>query len=175
MNYSVLKRAAISIIAAVTVSVSGTAQQKGDMAVGANLLFGTTSGYSNIGLGPKFLYNVTDKIRLAGEFDYFLKKDYVSFWDISVYGHYLFPIAENIVVYPSVGLGILGSTVKVPSYNILGITYGGGSTSGTDFALSLGGGIDYALTPKLTLNGELRYKVVSGGWFNIAVGISYKL
>ena len=135
-----------------------------------NLLFGSTSGYSNAGLGAKFLYNVTDPIRLSGEFDYFLKKDYVNFWDFSVYGQYLFPIADKIAVYPEVGLGVLGETVNlsIPGYGSLG--------SGTKnyVAFSLGGGIDYQLTSNLTLNGGLRLKLVENNWFNILVGIAYK-
>jgi len=170
MKNVLLKRAAIVLIAAVTMSVSAVAQKKGEMAAGANLLFGSTTGYSNVGLGAKFLYNVTDPIRLSGEFDYFLKKDYVNFWDFSVYGQYLFPLAGKIAVYPEVGLGILGETVNlnIPGLGSLG------SGSHTDFAFSLGGGIDYPLTTNLTLNGGLRLKLVTGNWFNILGGIAYK-
>ena len=166
-----LKRMAIVIIAVATMSVSAAAQKQGEMAAGANLLFGTTSGYSNVGLGAKFLYNVTDPIRLSGEFDYFLKSNYVNYYDFSVYGHYLFPVAEKIVAYPEVGLGVLGSTVSFPTIPGWGTP---NSASGSDFALSIGGGADYALSPNLTLNAGLRLKLVSGSWFNIFAGIAYK-
>jgi len=169
-----LRRMAIIGIAVLAMSVSTAAQKKGDMDAGANLLFGTTSGYSNVGLGAKFRYNVTNPIRLAGEFDYFLKKNYINFWDFSVYGNYLFPVAPKFVVYPSVGLGVVGSTVHVPDIDLFGEKVGGGSVSGSDFAISLGGGADYELSPNLTLNGELRYKTLSGGWFNILVGVAYR-
>jgi outer membrane protein X len=170
-----LKRVAILVIAVVTISVSAVAQpKKGDMDAGVNLLFGSSSGWSNAGLGAKFRYNVIDPIRLVGEFDYFLKKDYVSFWDFSVYGQYLFPVAEKIVVYPEVGLGVLGSTVSIPTVTVPGYGSYGGSTSGSDFAFTLGGGADYELTPTLTLNGELRIKLVTGSMFNIVVGLAYK-
>ena len=174
MKSVLLKRAAIVFIAAVTMSVSAVAQKKGEMAAGANLLFGSTTGYSNVGLGAKFLYNVTDPIRLAGEFDYFLKKDYVNFWDFSVYGQYLFPLAEKIAAYPEVGLGVLGTTVSIPTINLGELGSIGGSASHSEFAFSLGGGIDYQLTSNLTLNGGLRIKLVSGNWFNILAGIAYK-
>jgi len=170
------KRVAIVAIAVLTMSLSVGAQpKKSDMDAGVNLLYGTTSGWSNIGFGAKFRYNVTDPIRLAAEFDYFLKKDYLSMWDFSVYGHYLFPIADKVVVYPEVGLGVVGSTVSLPSFDILGYgSVGGNSASRSDFAVSLGGGIDYQLTSNLVLNGNLRYKTISGSWFNIAIGIAYK-
>jgi len=159
-----LKRVAIVAIAALTMSLSASAQKKGDMDAGVNLLYGSTSGYSNVGLGAKFRYNVTDPIRLAAEFDYFLKKNFISMWDFSVYGHYLFPVADKIVVYPEVGLGELGATAS--AYGM--------SASSSDFVISLGGGLDYQLSPNLTLNAQLRYKTETGGWFNILVGLAYK-
>jgi len=170
MKTEFLRRVAIVAIVALTMSLPAAAQKKGDMAAGGNLLFGTTSGYSNLGIGAKFLYNVTDPIRLAGEFDYFLKKNYVNFWDFSVYGHYLFPIGDKIAVYPEVGLGVVGVTAS--SVSIMGIKVGGGTD--TKFALSLGGGVDYPLTSNLTLNGGLRFKTITDGWFNIFAGIAYK-
>ena len=165
------KRAAIIAIATVTMSLSAVAQQKGDKAVGGNLVIGAGNSFTNIGIGEKFLYNVTDPIRLTGEFDYFLKKDYISWWDFSVYGHYLFSVADQVVVYPSVGLGMVGSKYEVPS--VMG--YGGGSYSDSWFAFSLGGGADYALTSNLVLNGELRLKLFeSTNRINFAVGAAYK-
>jgi len=174
MKREFFKRAAIIVIAAVTMSVSAVAQQ-GDKAVGGNLVIGTGNSYTNIGIGAKFLYNVTDPIRLAGEFDFFLKKDYMSMWDFSVYGHYLFSVADKVVVYPSAGLGIVGSKVSFPSTTIWGETIPGFSASGSDFAFSLGGGADYPLTSNLVLNGELRIKLYNGGnRINFAIGVAYK-
>ena len=164
MKSVLLKRMAIAIIAVVMMSVSAVAQQKGDKAVGGNLLFGTADSYSNIGIGAKFLYNVTDPIRLAAEFDYFLEKDNISMWDFSVYGHYLFSIADKLTVYPSVGLGMVDVSVTVLGFTV----------SSNDFALSLGGGIDYELTSNLALTGGIRYKIKDGSRLNLLVGIAYK-
>jgi len=165
------RKVAIVAIAVVTMCVTVQAQQKGDKAVGGNLVFGTGNSYTNFGIGAKFFYNITDPIRLAGEFDYFLKKDYVSWWDFSVYGHYLIPVVDQLVLYPSVGLGFVGWSWNEPSY----LGYGGGSYSDNRFAVSLGGGADYALTPTLILNGELRIKLIeNSNRFNLAVGIVYK-
>ena len=166
MKREFFKRAAIIVIAAVAMSMSAAAQQQGDKAVGGNLVVGTGNSYTHIGIGAKFFYNVTDPIRLAGEFDFFPKKDYVSWWDFSVYGHYLFSVADRVVVYPSVGLGMVGSKIDLPYI---------GSASGSDFTFSLGGGIDYALTSNLVLNGELRIKLFDGSnRINFAAGVAYK-
>jgi len=150
-----MKRLAILLVAALAMSLSAVSQTQGDKAVGGNLVFVSSNGYSSTGIGAKLFYNVTDPIRLAGEFDYFLKKN-ASMWDLSAYGHYLFPVQGGLVVYPSVGLGILGSS------------------SHSDLAVSLGGGLDFKLTSDLTLNGELRLKLVDGSnWFNFVVGVAY--
>ena len=163
------KRAAIAVAAAV-ISLSAVAQQKGDKAAGGNLVIGAGNSYTHIGIGAKFLYNVTDPIRLAGEFDFFPKKDMVSWWDFSVYGHYLFSVADQLVVYPSVGLGMVGAkTEKIKTI------YGDFGGSHSDFAFSLGGGVDYALTSNLSLNGELRIKLFDGtNRINFAFGVAYK-
>ena len=166
MKRTFLRSMAIAVIAVLTMSMPAQAQQKGDMAAGGNLVIGTGDSYTNIGIGAKFQYNVTDPIRLEGSFTYFLEKDHVSMWDLSVNGHYLFPVADQITVYPLAGLCILG--VKVSGW--------GGSASDSDIAFNLGGGIDYKLTDKLTLNAEAKYKICNG-WDRalLSVGVAFKL
>ena len=80
-------------------------------------------------------------------------------WDLSANVHYLFPITDEITIYPLAGVGILGA--------------GGGSDH--EFGLNLGGGIDYKLTSKLFLNGELKYKF-GDNWDRllISAGIGYR-
>jgi outer membrane protein X len=173
MKNVLLKRAAIIIIAAVAMSGTASAQQQGDVAVGGNLVISTwRSGgdsYTRTGIGAKLFYNVTNPIRLAGEFDYFLKKDYSTMWDLSVYGHYLFPVANQIWVYPSVGLGVIGVKANVPGFGNLG------KYSNSELAISLGAGADYELTSNLALNTELRLKLVDGtNHLNIVIGLAYK-
>ncbi len=176
MKSVLLKSMALIIIALVATSTVAVAQQKGDKAVGVNLLLGSGDSFSNYGVGAKFLYNVTDPIRVSAEFDYFLKKDHISMWDASVYGHYLFPVNEQFTLYPSVGLGFINTKASIGGVlgdlgDMLGIDT---SASSTDFAFSLGGGAEYKLTDKMALNGELRYKIKDGNRLNIVVGVAYK-
>ena len=164
------KKVAIVVIA-VMVSVAANAQMQGEKAIGGNLVYGTGGTYSHTGIGVKYFYNVSDPIRLAGEFDFFPAKNYFSWWDLSMYGHYLFPVADNIMLYPAVGLGMVG--VKY--------AYKSTSSSTSGLALSLGGGADFELSYNLILNLELRYKAldfselgVSGNRTNLAIGLAYK-
>jgi len=151
-----LKRVAIVIIAVVTMSMSAFAQEKGDMAIGGSLVFGSGNGYGNVGLGGKFQYNVTNPIRLEGAFTYFFEKKNTSMWDLSANAHYLFKVADQITVYPLAGVGILG----VSSYG----------HSDSDFGINLGGGLDYKLADNLFINAELKFRV-GGDWDRTMFGI----
>ena len=161
-----LKVLSLSLLVLALSIGSAQAQFKGDKAVGANLAFGMGDNYSNIGLGIKALYNITDPIRLEGAFTYFLKKDYVSMMDFSVYGHYLFPVTDKFIVYPLAGLGYYNSIVDLG---------GLGNTTYGDFALTLGGGIDYKLSSNLVLQADLKYKIVDySNRFIISAGVAFQ-
>ena len=175
------KRVAIVAIAAVTMSVSAVAQKQGDKAVGGNLVLGMGDEITNIGIGGKFQYNVTDPIRLEGSLTFFLPKKYeamfakakMSFWNLDVDGHYLFPLNDKITVYPLAGVGIQGWKVKV-DVDLGEWGSGSGSNSGSDVCFNLGGGIDVKLTDVLFLNGGLKYKISEWNRFIISVGVAYK-
>lgn len=166
--------------------------QKGEKAVGVNLGYGTE--ISNLGIGAKFQYGITDAIRTEASFNYFLKKDGASMWDVNVNAHYLFPIAEKIKVYPLVGLTYANCKVDMGWYNE-GMTpeeikdlidagiiedaseVTGETSSGSEgrFGVNLGAGIQYDLSAKLALNFEIKYQLIKD--FNQAVfgvGIAYK-
>jgi len=57
---------AMVAIAAVAMSVAVQAQVTGDMAAGGHLAIGVGDNITNVGIGGKFQYNVTDPIRLEG-------------------------------------------------------------------------------------------------------------
>jgi outer membrane protein X len=159
------------------------AQEKGSMAAGGNLVFGTGDSFTNFGIGGKFQYNVTDPIRLEGSFTYFLPKKQgisgiaetsVSMWDLSVNAHYLVPVADKLKVYPLAGLGIMGTRASADVDLGEWGSYGG-SASTSEFGFNIGGGVDYELTDKLILNAELKYRIGSD-WsrFLISAGLAYK-
>ena len=174
-----LKRVVTLVIVVFTMSLVVSAQEKGDMAVGANVVFGSGKGFSNTGIGAKFQYNVTNPIRLEGAFTYFFKKDFTSMWDFSVNANYLFPLGEKITIYPLVGVCVLGASLDTGAteFNEGGISVkvDGVSASSTNFGVNLGGGIDFNLTDKLFLNAEAKYKIVRD-WdrFLVSVGVGYR-
>jgi outer membrane protein X len=172
-KFDVLKKTAIVAIAVLTMNVAAYAQEKGDMAVGGNFVLGSGDSFSNYGIGAKFQYNVMNPLRLEASFTYFLKKDYITMWDLSVNAQWLFSLGDMINVYPLAGVGLLNYGYDLD----LGLgAYGiHDSASTTDFAFNLGGGIDFKLTEKLILNAELKYKL-SGEWNRLllSVGLAYR-
>jgi len=172
------------MLCAALVSV-GAFAQKGEQRVGLNLNYGTE--ISNVGLGAKYQYGITDAIRLEGSFDYFFKKDGASMWDINVNAHYLFPFAEKFAVYPLVGLtyshwkldGIdYGSEFEGMSpeeQEEWGITDLEESSSASKFGVNLGAGVQYAINDRWGVNFEVKYQLISD--FDQAVfgiGATYK-
>ena len=174
---SLFKKVAIAVVA-LTASVSAIAQERGDMAVGANVIGGIYADklYS-IGVGAKFLYNVIAPLRLAGEVDFSVgakegntlaTSTSYTFQDFSVYAHYLFAINDRTVLYPLAGVGMLrGKTdVKIAGVNL--------SSTDSRIAYAVGGGFDQALTDNLAVNAELRLKLHGGNHIIYLVGIAYK-
>lgn len=166
------------------ISICSFAQTKGDKAVGINLSYATKN--SNIGIGVKGQYNITDAIRTEASFDYFLKKDGLTVWDINVNAHYLFPVANKIKIYPLAGLTYThwnsSFSFEVPKIAGYYGSYGNdedydldSSSSTGKIGVNLGGGASYELTDQLLLNAEIKYQLISD--YNQAVfsvGIAYK-
>ena len=156
------------LVCAAVMSLSASAQA-GDKALGAQLLFGSKT--NNIGLGVKGQYYFTDQIRGEASFDYFLKNQGISMWDINANVHYLFDVANKVKVYPLAGLGYTNWSYKYeyPGHSVI---------EGSDgrLAINLGGGAEYELTKALSVNAELKYQIVSNNYSQLVlgVGVAYK-
>lgn len=168
------------------VGVGAAMAQKDVKAVGLNLNYG--SEISNLGIGAKFQYGITDAIRIEPSFNYYMEKDGANLWDVNANLHYLFNVADGINVYPLAGLGYAnvetsyggdienvewgtdedGEQVLVPSKGE------GGSSSG-EITVNLGVGAEYQLNEKWSIGAELKYQIISN--FNqlvFGVGVAYK-
>lgn len=153
------KRVAIVIIV-LAVSISAISQEKGDIAVGANLAISAGNEVAHTGYGAKMLYNIRDDIRLEPSYTKynnaekeipFVSGSFVfSSREWGLNAHYLFRPAEEeldampwmkkIVIYPLAGIGLLnvkchysrkGEKSDIVSANAFGVNFG----IGTDICL----------------------------------------
>jgi len=146
--------------------------QKDEKSIGLNLGYGTE--IKSLGIGAKFNYNITDPIQLSPSFNYFLKKDGLSMWELNADVHYLFPITEKLKVYPLAGLTLTGWKMSGDGFDDSDIPdwmkeymddddydMDGGSSSTTKFGINLGGGVSYDITNTISIGAELKYSLVS--------------
>ncbi len=161
-----MKQKILLFFAAVMCFSIASAQQ-GQMAAGVNvdMGFGYPGSYSNVGIGAKFQYSITDNIRIEPAFTYFLKKDYISMWDLMANVHYVLPMAgDKLNIYPLAGLGVLGVKAGEGKYSV----------SSTNFGINLGGGAEYKITEKIALGAEIKYQIVSDyNHLVIQIGATY--
>lgn len=164
----------------ITLVSMGVFAQKGEKAVGVNLFYGTE--ISSLGIGAKGQYNLTDAIRVEAGFDYFLKKDGVSMWDINLNAHYLFPIAEKFKVYPLVGLAYGHYKLDVGDMKEMSGDYYDDVDIDIDYSVStgkigvnLGAGVQYDINSKWAVNFEVKYQLISNfDQAALGLGLAYK-
>lgn len=137
----------LSLVLVVVLGCGYAAAQKGQMAVGGNLLYGTE--INMLGIGGKFQYGITNDIRAEASFNYYFRNNGFHMWDLNANAHYLFSVAPKFRAYPLAGLTVVSKS------------YAHNDESVTHFGLNLGGGCEYDLIPNVTLNGEFKYSIVS--------------
>lgn len=145
------------VICMMLISASSFAQQ-GKCTFGAhgNYMIDTPN---NFGLGANVGYELIDNLRGVAEFNYFFKKDFVSYWNVEVNAEYLFPLGDSgLTLYPLAGIDLLGISVE-----------GGGSDS--KLGLNLGAGLEYAVSSNLSLKAEFNYKTQYDGWSLLKFGV----
>ena len=150
----------ITLIMGVTTAFSQNAQ--GDKGIGLNLNYAAETSF---GLGAKFQYNLTDHVRIEPEFNYYFEPDWVSFWDLGVNFHYLFPVASDVTIYPAVGIGYAHAKADFEEI----------SASEGKFNAKIGVGADFNLGGNWKLNIEPKYQIVDDfNQFVISAGLTYK-
>lgn len=177
------------------IGLCATAQEKGDMAVGVNLgvapCLESGTSVTNIGVGAKFQYNVSDPIRLEAAFDYGFKNKGVDVMTIGINAHYIFKVANKISVYPLVGIGYAhckATATGIPDMDEIdwghiangdadiddfGTKSESGSANKLFFNVGVGG--QYDINDRLAVNLEIKYQYIKD--FNrlpISLGVAYK-
>lgn len=164
-----MKKAFISIM--FVVFCLGTFAQKGEKAVGINLNYGTTA--ESVGLGAKFQYGITDKIRIEPSLTYYFGD--TGMLDITANAHYLFDIAPKLKVYPLAGIGFdmcRYETLVIKEYDEMTIE----KETASCFKFDFGGGIEYDIAKNISLGLELKYDIITDGYsqFVAIIGAKYK-
>jgi outer membrane protein X len=150
------------LLAIIAVMACGSASaQKGEMAIGGNLLYGTE--INMLGIGGKFQYGITNDIRGEASFNYYFPNDGFHMWDLNANAHYLFDIAPKFRAYPLAGLTVVSKSYTHTDESV------------THFGLNLGGGCEYDITPNVIVNAEFKYSIVSSiDQAVFLVGAAYK-
>lgn len=169
-----MKKIILFLMATVLCVTAASAQEKGDMAAGIQVAYGTGDGFSNLGIGARFQWNVINKLRLEPSFNYFLKKDNIGMWDINANVHYQFPLGKIVSLYPLAGLSVMGVKVSIPEVDLGEYGSYGGSASDTKFGFNIGAGADFNLSKRLLLNTEIKYRIGNWNRFIASIGVGYK-
>lgn len=139
--------------------LGATAQtRKGDASMLGNV--GYQSNYQRFGLGLQMRYAILNNVRIAPEVNFFFPKDKVTGLDVNINFHYVFNFkadGQGFQVYPLVGVGMQNNFYGKRSTTFQGEEFKESSSTHTDFALSLGGGITLPLSAKSYLNAETRF------------------
>lgn len=149
------------VICMMLMSVATFAQQ-GKMTVGVHGNYMIDSP-NNFGIGANIGYELIDNVRGVAEFNYFFKKDYVSYWNVDVNAEYLFKVGDAFTIYPLAGVALLG--YKVDS------DLGGASDS--KLGLNIGAGVEYQVSSSLALKAEYNYKTQWDGGSFLKFGVVF--
>lgn len=149
-----------------SVAHAQTQFEKGQTAVGINLVYGTE--IESLGLGARFQYGIIDQLRAEVGFNGFFEHNHTSWWDVNLNAHYLLGLWNNqLFFYPLAGLNYTMTKVKYP---------GEGSDEENHIGLNLGAGLEYELNDHFGTNLEFRHTIVRKGLDQaiIGIGLNYK-
>ncbi len=149
-------------------SVVAQAQEKGKGRVFAGLAMGTKSavdanGGEKLGLGLTFGgdYFILDNLSAGLNYTFFFKSSYGDATNgvslqasaLNIDGHYYFVASSPLYVYGLFGFSIGYAKAE---YNI-GLINLNGTVKDNKFGINLGAGLDYYLSDKFFLNGQIKY------------------
>lgn len=153
---------------------AATAQEQGDIRVGAGLAIGTKAGAeasatgvdSKLGLGINIgaEYLITDAISLAPSYTFFFKNsiggaDY-SLSALNIDARYYF---ADSGFYGLAGFSSVSSKAEG----------GGFSVTSSESGLNIGAGIMYPLSDNLFANGQVKYQTPGDGQLVINAGVAF--
>ena len=157
------------MIACMMLASTAMFAEKGATTLGAHAAYNIDEP-NNIGVGVQAGYEFMDNIRAIAGFDYYLKKDNFSLWNVDLDVAYLFKFGK-LAAYPLAGVNLCGAKYDVPEITVMGVTVGGGSSSDSKLGLTLGAGVEYQLSESLALKAEYNYKTQWDGNSFLKLGV----
>lgn len=184
----------VALMGLLTLGMGSAMAQESKSAIGVNLNYGTE--YKTVGFGVKYQYNVWQDLNIEPTFNYWLKKDGISFWDIAVNFHYDFKVADQFKIYPLLGFGYADATYsgdgddggdggyfvenKAPNTHISRASGDGEGSEvsgdgGSHFMVNIGAGAQYDFSDKWGVKLDLKYQIIKNfNQFAPTVGLVYK-
>lgn len=110
------------------------------LSVGGGISYSTET--EAIGLQPRVIYAISGPWRAGADFNYFLDgKERISYWDLSLNGHYAFLAEEKLTIYALAGLNFFhvneDADATIPGFEDISDT-GTGANVGAGVQLPLG-------------------------------------
>lgn len=137
------------------------AQEKGEIRVGASLIYGTDVDKLGVNFGGEYL--ITENISAAPSYSIFFTDSPLKYNVLNIDGRYYFKTGEGPQLYGM--LGYTSATAKVDT--------GFGTYKATDGGLNIGGGIVYPLGGNFGINGQLKYTTPGNGQLVLQGGVIY--
>jgi hypothetical protein len=191
-----MKKLLSVVVLLLVVAVVGLAQNIGLKGIGGGLGFASIS-FSGAGSSESLtgfllaahadLGEITKDIQFFPDIEYFSTSKDISgsTWKVSNFAlnanvHYNIAMEGMFKPYVGAGLGynMMSTSWTAPGTTIFGITYGGGTYSGSDSRLGINllAGFNYKLNDMLTLLVEPRYVLASDyNHFVAKVGVTYAM
>lgn len=156
-----MKKVLLTFIVAL-ISLSASAQRKGDLAVGLRggptmtkiEFLGIKENYTRWGAGAFVQYNLTDHFRFDLDGIYHFKKDHLSDFTVGIDLQYLFDLGEDVKFFPLVGYAL--AFTHQDAYDINNISYD--SENSTDGGIQLGAGIQFNLGDNCFVSAEYKFQ-----------------
>ena len=184
--------AAVCVLALCSVSTSFAAPPSQSLGINAGLALPMGDAANAVGMGffggGTYTYKLNEQFGVGGDVNYitFGKKNDVDLkfhmLQFGAHGKYYFPMkGGSMAPYAKVGLGMYNVSETMPSYDFLGVTYGGGSASESKMGFSLGAGTTMKLNDKASWGLEAVYHMIQtsgsstsmftlGASYNFALG-----
>ena len=161
------------VVAAMMATLSLSAQEAGDFAIGPHVTYRFKS--QTYAPGIRVQYSLTDWLRVEAVGDYWLKKDNWEAFDAMVNVHGLFHVSQFFKIYPIAGVGYFQTKLNEldytdPEYGVH-VHFNGKTTNDL---VGVGGlGLQLNFTDHFAMNVEMKYQYNVGNQYCATAGLLY--